>query len=48
MLREEGSISLDHDYYEGLLKAPLACHLCGERQRNMPTLKRHVADCGRE
>ncbi|KNC56373.1 aprataxin [Thecamonas trahens ATCC 50062] len=32
--------------YRALLKAPLACHLCGQESRNMPQLKAHIRACG--
>lgn len=41
-LEEEGNVKIDKQYYEELLKKGLACHLCKEKPKNMPTLKKHI------
>ena len=42
MLKEDGRVVFDKSYYEGLLKRDLVCHVCGLKQKNMPTLKVHI------
>ncbi|CAG8478822.1 11063_t:CDS:10 [Ambispora leptoticha] len=32
----------DKDFYEGLLKAPMKCHLCGKKMNTIPELKDHL------
>ncbi|XP_065828354.1 aprataxin-like [Oscarella lobularis] len=42
LLKREGRVTIDRDYYEGLLKRPLACHRCGRATATMPALKDHI------
>jgi len=42
-----GGAFLDYnvDAREALLRVPLRCHRCGERQASMPKLKQHITTC---
>lgn len=42
MLRDQGTVALDKDAYEPMLKLPLKCHICGSKPPNMPRLKEHL------
>jgi len=44
-LNSKGRIEFDKARYSEFVKQPLRCHRCGEEQRNMPALKRHIANC---
>lgn len=41
IINDRGCLEINREYYEGLLKGPLVCHVCGKEQVNLPTLKRH-------
>ncbi|KAI8921853.1 hypothetical protein DFJ77DRAFT_444408 [Powellomyces hirtus] len=48
LLQSTGSVKYDHAAHEALLKGPLLCHICKAEQRNMPSLKQHIAQCGQQ
>ncbi|ORX48987.1 HIT-like protein [Piromyces finnis] len=42
-LENYGSIKIDKQHYETILKRPLKCHKCNQEMKNMPTLKSHLS-----
>ncbi len=44
-LPAQGQVDVDIAAADALLKAELRCHRCQQEQRNMPTLKAHLATC---
>ena len=41
-LQRLGRVEADKEKYEGILKAPLKCHVCHASCQNMPKLKTHI------
>ena len=42
-LKDGRPVLVDKAESESLLRLPLKCHVCGEKAKNMPALKRHLA-----
>lgn len=47
-LRQHGALRYSLQEKEALLRGAQRCHRCGAAQANMPSLKRHIAECGAE
>lgn len=45
-IKKEGKVK-DRRALTSLLSNDLRCHKCGEKQKNMPTLKRHLEKCSK-
>ncbi|KAJ3298334.1 hypothetical protein HK104_010799 [Borealophlyctis nickersoniae] len=45
MLDSQGKVAFDPPTYEAMLKGPLKCHRCKAEARNLPELKKHIAEC---
>ncbi|KAJ3026764.1 UNVERIFIED_CONTAM: hypothetical protein HDU68_005110 [Siphonaria sp. JEL0065] len=41
-IEKDGSIEIDKEEYEQLLKGPLVCHKCQKTIKNIPELKKHL------
>ncbi|KND00810.1 hypothetical protein, variant [Spizellomyces punctatus DAOM BR117] len=46
MLDAKGQVRYNEATYEAMLKGPLLCHRCKTECRNIPSLKKHIAECG--
>lgn len=44
-LASDGRLTIDLQAAESMLKQDLHCHICGQKIKNMPTLKSHIQRC---
>ena len=45
LLERDGHVAIDRAAAKALESGPMACHRCGQGQRDIPSLKRHIAAC---
>ena len=45
ILAGDGRLTIDLQAAESMLKQDLHCHICGQKIKNLPTLKPHIQRC---